>query len=71
MGSGDSFQDIIDATVNGDIVTNYILAIEVMTDRGMDLRLVTSDTMSPWHAIGMLQVAAEMIHTAPLDEKDD
>jgi len=28
----------------------------------MDLRVVTSDTMSPWHAIGMLQMASEMIH---------
>lgn len=54
----EAIQDVIGKA----IVSNYIIAIEVMTDRGMDLRVVTSDTMSPWHAIGMLQMASEMIH---------
>lgn len=58
----DDLSEAIDDVIGKSIVSNYIIAIEVMTDKGMDLRVVTSDTMSPWHAIGMLQMASEMIH---------
>lgn len=58
----DDFNEVIEDVIGEAIVSNYIIAIEVMTEKGMDLRVVTSDTMSPWHAIGMLQMASEMIH---------
>ena len=58
----DDLGEAIGDAIGKSIVSNYIVVIEVMTDKGMDLRVVTSDTMSPWHAIGMLQMASEMIH---------
>lgn len=58
----DDLNEAIEDVIGKSIVSNYIVAIEVMTDKGMDLRVITSDTMSPWHAIGMLQMASEMIH---------
>lgn len=66
----ESLQEAIKHMIGSDLVTNYIVAVEVMTAKGMDLRLVCSDTMSPWHATGMLQVASEMIQTSQQDDED-
>jgi hypothetical protein len=57
------FNEVIEDVVGEALISNYVFIVEVMTETGMDLRVVTSDTMSPWHAVGMLQVASEMIHT--------
>ena len=66
----ESLYDVVQDMIGEDLVTNYIVAVEVMTAKGMDLRLVCSDTMSPWHATGMLQVASEMIQTSQQDNED-
>jgi hypothetical protein len=66
----ESLYEVVESVIGNDFVTNYIVAVEVMTAKGMDLRLVCSDTMSPWHATGMLQVASEMIQTSQQDDED-
>jgi len=58
----ENFSEVINDVIGNDLISNYVFVIEVMTEKGMDLRVVTSDTMSPWHAIGMLQMASEMIN---------
>lgn len=65
------FEKMISEAIHDGLVANYILTIELMTDEGMDLRLITSDTMTPWHAIGMLQVASEMIQAVPLSNEQE
>jgi uncharacterized protein YrzB (UPF0473 family) len=66
----ESLYEVVESVIGNDFVTNYIVAVEVMTAKGMDLRLVCSDTMSPWHATGMLQVASEMIQTSQKDDEE-
>lgn len=66
----ESLHDVVENMIGDDLVTNYIVAVEVMTPKGMDLRLVCSDTMSPWHATGMLQVASDMIQTSQQNDED-
>lgn len=58
----EDFNELIEDIIGDALISNYVFVIEVMTEKGMDLRVVASDTMSPWHAIGMLQMASEMIN---------
>lgn len=56
------------------LMTHYIFVVEVMTDAGMDLRIVTSDNMTTWHAAGMLNIASEMVmdsrYSAGMEDED-
>ena len=58
--------------MGGMLITHYVLVCEVVTSDGMDLRIATSDSMTPWHATGMLQVAGDMLATGvPCDDDDE
>lgn len=58
--------------MGGMIITHYVLICEVVSEDGMDLRIATSDSMTPWHAAGMLQVAGDMLATGnTCDEEDE
>jgi hypothetical protein len=72
MATESPFEKMVGEVIKDGLVANYIITVELMTEDGMDLRLITSDTMTPWHALGMLQVATEMIQAVPLgEEKED
>ena len=70
----DHFSSLIKEVTEGNLVTHFVVILEVMTDDGMDLRIATSDTLTAWQALGMLEVANDMIgsgYTGTPYEKDD
>lgn len=54
-------EDTIKEIVGENFLTHYIVIMEVMTDSGMDLRIGTSENMTVWQALGMLEVSSDMI----------
>jgi hypothetical protein len=61
----DAIQEIIQGAVGENLVTHYIVILEVMSEEGVDLRVAASDNMTEWLATGMLKVAQDML--VPLD----
>jgi hypothetical protein len=57
----DAIQSLLKETIGESLATHYIVIVEVATEQGMDLRIATSDSMTAWHASGMLTVAQEMM----------
>lgn len=67
----DDLEQAIRATIGNAIATHFIIVVEVMTPEGMDLRIGSSDSLTPWQASGMLEVAKEMITDAQYPDFDD
>jgi hypothetical protein len=57
----DAIERLIKESMPDSIVTHYIAIVEVMEEEGQRLRLVLSDNMTPWMAIGMLEGGTRMI----------
>ena len=60
--SEDDFESVIKQTVEGNLVTHFLFVVEVMGEDGLDLRVATSDNLTAWTALGMLQVAKDLIN---------
>lgn len=73
--SEDQFSSLIKEITDGNLVTHFVMILEVLTDDGMDLRIATSETLTAWQALGMLEVANDMIGSGytgiQYDDKDD
>lgn len=72
----DAIERLIKESMPDSIVTHYIAIVEVMEEDGQRLRLVLSDNMTPWLAIGMLEGGTRMIDAYgddfdPFDEYED
>lgn len=63
-------EQVVDAAVRraspGLVVTGWVLVQEVMdAERGLMLRTLTDDQMTPWRARGMLMTECELAAPAP------
>ena len=70
----DQIAAMLKDAMGGMMITHYVLVCEVVSADGMDLRIATSDSITPWHAAGMLQVAGDMLavgNTCNDDDEDD
>ena len=73
----DAIERLIKESMPDSIVTHYIAIVEVMEEEGQRLRLVLSDSMTPWMAIGMLEGGTRMIDAYghedfdPYEEEDE
>jgi hypothetical protein len=65
--SDEGFEGVVGDLVGNDLITHYLVIIEVMTESGLDLRVASSDNLTTWNAMGMLRVAADMISSYPSD----
>lgn len=65
--SNEGFEEVVGDLVGNDLITHYLVIIEVMTESGLDLRVASSDNLTTWNALGMLRVAADMISSYPSD----
>lgn len=65
--SGEGFNEVVSDILGNDLVTHYLVILEVMTEDGLDLRVASSDNLTTWNAVGMLRVAADMINSYPSD----
>lgn len=65
--SDEGFEAVVGDLVGNDLITHYLVIIEVMTESGLDLRVASSDNLTTWNALGMLRVAADMISSYPSD----
>lgn len=69
--SDDSFESVVHQVVGENLVTHFIVILEVMTEEGLDLRVASSDNLTAWNAIGMLQVANDLISSSPNEPEMD
>ena len=65
--SNEGFEEVVNDIVGNDLITHYLVILEVMTQDGLDLRVASSDNLTTWNALGMLRVAADMISSYPSD----
>jgi hypothetical protein len=59
--SSDRLSELISEVSDGGLLANHIVIAEVMTDDGLDLRVAGSSSLTPWQALGMLEMAKEVI----------
>lgn len=57
----DFFQELIRAAMPGRVISNFVLVCEVLTEDGAELSISTSESLTPWLGIGMLQSAQNML----------
>jgi len=57
----ESLERLIKEAMPDGIVTHYIAIVEVMEEGEQRLRLLLSDGMTPWLAIGMLEGGTRMV----------
>lgn len=55
------FSKIMQDVLPKQVVTNWIVVAETMTEHGPDIHVQTSDAMTTWLATGMLQFASEVV----------
>lgn len=69
-----TFIDMMRAGMPEKVISNYIFIAEIVSNDNNVLNIVTSNGMTPWLAVGMLQSAEDMIlsgQTAYDDDDDD
>lgn len=49
--------DLIRSAMPDRAISNFIAICEVMTENGMELEIITSQSITPWLGMGMLQSA--------------
>jgi hypothetical protein len=58
------FSKMIRSAMPGRVISNFIAVYETLTEDGVDLRVITSDSMTPWLGLGMLQSAMDTLQGA-------
>lgn len=58
------FSKMIRSAMPGRVISNFIAVYETLTEDGVDLRVITSDSMTPWLGLGMLQSAMNTLQGA-------
>lgn len=51
------FSELIRSAMPGRVISNFIAICEVLTEDGVELQVLTSQAITPWLGIGMLQSA--------------
>jgi len=51
------FSELIRNAMPDRVISNFIAVCEVLTENGVELQVVTSETITPWLGLGMLQSA--------------
>ena len=51
------FSELIRNAMPDRVISNFIAVCEVLTESGVELQVVTSETITPWLGLGMLQSA--------------
>ena len=59
----DFFQELIRGCFPGRVISNFVLVCEVLTEDGAELSISTSESLTPWLGIGMLQSAQNMLQS--------
>jgi len=62
------FRELVHKSMPEKLIVNFVIVAEVADEKGSQLNLFVSDTMSPWLAHGMLEYAIDMI--ASEDEEE-
>ena len=65
--SENPIEALMNEIVGDNFVTHYVVVMEVMTQEGIDLRVGTSENMTTWQALGMMDVASDMIASGALE----
>lgn len=58
------FSEMIRSAMPEQIISNFIAVCEVLTENGIELRVATSDSITPWLAMGMLQSTMDTLQSA-------
>lgn len=56
---------------DGSIITNWIMVVETTDGISTDLRMASTEGLTPWMAYGMLAAATQMVSVMGDDEDDD
>lgn len=57
-------EELVSKAIPNKFIANFIVIAEVFNEHGAtELSLVTSESMSPWLALGMIQSAQDMVLT--------
>ena len=56
-----TFIDMMRASMPDKVITNFVFVAEVVSNSNNELSIVTSPSMTPWLAHGMLSSAEDMI----------
>jgi hypothetical protein len=62
------FRELVHKSMPEKLIVNFVIVAEVADEKGSQLNLFVSDTMSPWLAHGMLEYAIDMIASEDEDE---
>jgi len=52
---------LLENAVPNELVSNWMLVAEVVSEHGKTLSITTSEQMTSWLAMGMLQTASDMV----------
>jgi hypothetical protein len=54
-------EGIINENFPNSIVSNYIIIAEIVSEDGINLQVISSESLTPWTALGMFEMAQERI----------
>lgn len=57
------FKDIIKEALPNRMITHFVLIAEVLNSDTEELSIFTSESMTPWLALGMLKSASDMVQS--------
>ena len=66
MGERDDleFSELIRNAMPDRVISNFIAVCEVLTENGVELQVLTSESITPWLGLGMLQSAMNTLQGA-------
>lgn len=67
----EAFESVVHQVVGDNLITHFLVILEVMTEDGLDLRIASSDNLTAWTAVGMLEMASSLINSGPLEQELD
>ena len=56
-------EGIINENLPNSIVSNYIIIAEVVNEEGINLQVISSESLTPWTALGMFEMAQERVYS--------
>jgi hypothetical protein len=58
------FSELIRNAMPDRVISNFVAVCEVLTETGVELQVLTSQSITPWLATGMLQSAVNTLQGA-------
>jgi hypothetical protein len=65
------FRELVHKSMPEKLIVNFVIVAEVADEKGSQLSLFVSDSMSPWLAHGMLEYAIDMVDSENYKENDE